>query len=73
MTAADTTNAQLSYVEGSLAPVAEELTLTDLDVSEVRELTTASAPTMLDPHGGRRGPIDAGWGLILNTSVEPEA
>ncbi|MBX7159179.1 MAG: carotenoid oxygenase family protein [Acidimicrobiia bacterium] len=33
MTAADTTNAQLSYVEGSLAPVAEELTLTDLDVS----------------------------------------
>ena len=46
---------------------------TDLDVAELRELAAASAPTMLDPHGGRRGPIDADWGMIVNTSVEPEA
>lgn len=45
---------------------------TDLDVTELRE-PAASAPMMLDPHGSRRGPIDAGWGLILNASVEPEA
>jgi len=46
---------------------------TDLDVSQLRELAATSAPTMLDPHGGRRGPIDAGWGLIVNSPVEPEA
>ncbi|MEZ5381767.1 MAG: type IV toxin-antitoxin system AbiEi family antitoxin [Microthrixaceae bacterium] len=46
---------------------------TDLDVSGLRGLATASAPTMLDPHGGRRGSIDADWRLILNSSVEPEA
>lgn len=46
---------------------------TDLDVSELRELTTTTAPTMLDPHGRRRGPIDTGWGLIVNAYVEPEA
>jgi len=46
---------------------------TDLDVSGLRGLATASAPTMLDPHGGRRGSIDADWGLIINSSVEPEA
>ncbi len=45
----------------------------DLDVSALRELTASSAPTMLDPHGGRRGPIDPVWGLIVNASVEPEA
>ena len=46
---------------------------TDLDVSGLRGLATASAPTMLDPHGGRRCSIDADWGLIINSSVEPEA
>lgn len=46
---------------------------TDLDVSGLRGLATASAPTMLDPHGGRRGSIDVDWGLIINSSVEPEA
>lgn len=46
---------------------------TDVDVSGLREMASASAPTMPDPHGGRRGPIDAEWGLIVNTSVEPEA
>lgn len=46
---------------------------TDLDVTELRGPAAASAPTMLDPHAGRRGPIDADWGLILNASVEPDA
>lgn len=46
---------------------------TDLDASELRQLTAPSAPTVLDPHGGRRGPIDPVWGLIVNASVEPEA
>lgn len=46
---------------------------TAVDVSGLRGLATASAPTMLDPHGGRRGSIDVHWGLIINSSVEPEA
>lgn len=46
---------------------------TDLDVNELRDLATAAAPTMLDPHGGRRGSIDAEWRVIVNTSLEPEA
>lgn len=46
---------------------------TDLDVSEFRRPTAATAPTMLDPHGGRRGPIDADWGVIVNTTVDPDA
>jgi len=46
---------------------------TGLDVTELRRQTAAAAPTMLDPHGGRRGSIDADWGLIINSYVEPEA
>jgi predicted transcriptional regulator of viral defense system len=46
---------------------------TDLDVSSLHELTGSVAPTKLDPHSTRSGPIDTTWGLIINATVEPEA
>jgi predicted transcriptional regulator of viral defense system len=30
------------------------------------------APTQLDPDGGRRGPIDRRWQIIVNTVVQPD-
>jgi predicted transcriptional regulator of viral defense system len=45
----------------------------DLDVSPLRAMTKSVAPTKLDPHCSRRGPIDTAWGLIINATVEPEA
>ena len=80
LTVSKTRSAQVSFVAFDASTVSALRRVgwmldrfTDLDVSGLRELTTASAPTMLDPHGGRRGPIDTDWGLILNASVEPEA
>jgi predicted transcriptional regulator of viral defense system len=44
---------------------------TDLDVADSLDPRHA-APTMLDPHGGRRGPIDPTWQLIINTDLQPD-
>lgn len=33
----------------------------------------SAAPTMLDPHGGRHGPIDPRWRVIVNAKVEPDS
>lgn len=43
----------------------------DLDVGGHLDARDA-APTMLDPHGGRRGPIDPTWQLIINTQIQPD-
>lgn len=41
---------------------------------EVRDriAVRATEPTLLDPHGGRRGHIDPAWQLIVNADVTPD-
>jgi predicted transcriptional regulator of viral defense system len=47
--------------------------LTDLRLDDLAAAVNAGEPTMLDPHGDRRGPVDRRWNVRVNVEVEPEA
>ena len=47
--------------------------LTDLRLDDLAAEMHAGEPTMLDPHGDRRGPVDRRWNVRVNVKVEPEA
>jgi predicted transcriptional regulator of viral defense system len=47
--------------------------LTDLRLDDLAAEVKVGEPTMLDPHGDRRGPVDRRWNVRVNVEVEPEA
>ena len=47
--------------------------LTDLQLDELAIALKMGEPTMLDPHGDRRGPVDRRWNVRVNVEVESEA
>jgi predicted transcriptional regulator of viral defense system len=47
--------------------------LTDLRLDDLAAEMHAGEPTMLDPHGDRRGRVDRRWNVRVNVEVEPEA
>lgn len=47
--------------------------LTDLQLDELASALKTVEPTMLDPHGDRRGPVDRRWNVRVNVKVESEA
>jgi predicted transcriptional regulator of viral defense system len=47
--------------------------LTDLRLDDLAAVVNAGEPTMLDPHGDRRGRVDRRWNVRVNVEVEPEA
>jgi predicted transcriptional regulator of viral defense system len=47
--------------------------LTDLRLDDLAHEVNAGEPTLLDPHGGRQGPVDRRWNVRVNVKVEPEA
>jgi predicted transcriptional regulator of viral defense system len=47
--------------------------LTDLRLDELATEVKTGEPTMLDPHGDRRGPVDRRWNVRVNVKVESEA
>ncbi len=44
----------------------------DFDSVPLAERVGSSSVTALDPHAGRRGPIDSRWRLIVNRQIEPD-
>ncbi len=47
--------------------------LTDLQLDELAIALKMGEPTMLDPDGDRRGPVDRRWNVRVNVEVESEA
>jgi predicted transcriptional regulator of viral defense system len=52
--------------------IVERFTDMRLDALAQAVSVATSEPSNLDPHGGRRGGVDARWGVRVNAVVEPD-